>query len=436
MSYGDKCESSLKDLGKVTATCDTGKAIITDVPATWGLLNGGAGGCASGVATLFIDEYDRSSDGYGKLSKINVVVLAGVYLIISIVMVAYVMFAGVFDQYLGYTAILKLFRLDGEGRSGLMRTIVIAATTSLMDVLAIIALFSGMWMLSGATPSGRHYKTADDVQSEGVVAYLIPLGLLTALCTLTVVSRITRAVRGDEPSRAAKFVTLVCSTLLIVLVCNAYLERSHIDQLLCTGVVATIIAFELAYLVGRVMNLEADAALIGLKALVVVGVLYISSRRMANFNAGHRDLADATPRDKVEGSPLYQLGPKGDMCNFLYTDMLKPDTDSSSMSDQWHPYRPTSSVTAGKQWSCKADSGSNGNALRLVIILPLVFYVIAMAMTQGALGLSNFQERLMTFVGPMSQTFRQRGFARSTRTAAPAARERRQYTRIRVGQGP
>ena len=268
------------------------------------------------------------------------------------------------------------------------------------------------------------------------VAYLLPLGLLTALCALTVVSRITRAVReGGAPSPSAKFVTLVCSTLILVIVCNAYLERSHLDQLLNSGVFVTLVAFELVYLAGRILDVEADAALVGLKALVVVAVLYLSSRRLANFNPGHRALTTADDfalRNKETGSPLYQLGPKGDMCNFLFTDMLKPDTKPSGMSDQWHPYRLTSSaIDADGEWFCKGDSGSSSQTMRLLIALPLVFYVLVLWASQGATGITSLGDSITRFIEPLGAGFRKRfGFTRGIRAAAPGGRA---YSRIRVG---
>ena len=452
LSYGEKCESSLKDLGVVTVVCTTDSPahVVTSVPATWALLqaNGGAGVCTTGATSgnvkIFIDEYDRTKDGFTDLPKINVVVLAGVYLILSMVMVAYAMFAGFFDGVLGYSAILDLLHLDASGdRPGLVRKITIAVTTSLMDVLAVIALTSGIWLLSGATPSGHLYVNADlEVVDSDV--FMIPFGILASLCTLTVVSRITRAIDDDgsddggEPSRGAKFTTLVCSTMIIVIVCNAYLERAHLDQLLCSGLFATIIAFELVYVAQRLMNMRSDAALVGIKAFVVVCVLYLSARRAANFrsrfNAAALVDSDQSARDTIEGSPQYQLGYKGDMCHFLYTDMLKPDTEASSISDQWHPYRNLgggAAVTDGKQWFCKGDSGTSGNALRLIIALPLVFYLVAAYAGMGTGALSNLQTSVKRFVGDMSLSMRQRGLAR-----AQTAGERRQYTRIRVGQGP
>ena len=428
LSFGPHCESSLKDLGVPTVVCtgDTPIKAVTNPPTTWGELLTIGDYCAVVAGTplpvkIFIDAYDRTKSGFSKLSKINLALLAGVYLVLSMFVVAYALLADQYGNVFGVDAILRLIRLDpATQKTGLMRDISVAVTSSLMDVLAILVLMGGMWMLAGATPSGHDYTNEAYaglgvtnnlkydptlVGSTAAVAYMIPLGLMEALCALTVVSRTTRAI----PGRGATFVSLICSTMIIVIVCDAYYKRAALAQMLNSVIFATILSFECLYAAGRIAYLRGDAAFVGFKAAVVVSVLYFSARRAVNFNPDHvkHSAAEHTVRMKESGSPFYQLGPKRDLCNFLYNDMLRGETPSSWMSRRWLPYRPTDNgdFGDGQQWWCKEDSGTYGSVSRMLIIIPIVVYLAAYyVMNVNAVG--EMRKNLSTFIGDVNLRFR------------------------------
>ena len=436
LSFGSHCESSLSDLGVPTVVCtgDTPVKVVTNPPLTWtALLN--VAYCADITADgdgilpvkIFIDEYDRTKGGFSRLSKLNIAVLSGVYLILSMIVVAYTLLANVFGSVFGLDAILQLVRLDPQTqKTGFMRDIAVAVTSSLMDVLAILALVGGIWMLAGATPSGHVYASeayagvgvTNNLKydptlagSTAAVAYMIPLGLMAAVCALTVVSRTTRALGG----RGAAFASLICSTMIIVIVCDAYFMRARLAQQLNSIMFATIVSFEIMYAVSRLLHLRGSAVFIGLKAAIVVSVLYVSARRAANFNPDHvlHSAAESAIRIKETGSPFYQLGPKRGLCHFLYDDMLRGETPSSWMSDQWLPYRPTDNgdFTADEQWWCIGDRGTVGYMSRVLVLVPIVVYVVTFYVLHTR-AIGAMHETVAAFIGDVSLRFRRKSYAR------------------------
>ena len=420
--YGEFCGSNFGELGKLTYATTAG--VVTDpIPAGWTNVND----------VLYIDQYERSANGLDKLTPINYVTLAAVYLLIALVLVGLVALSGFSDMF-SIDGLRTYFALPSVD-SALVQSIGVAVSSALMDTLAIILLTGTIFMLAGGTPTGAKFLTTIGIMSSGAIAvdaYMLPLGLVTAVCALTVISRTTRVLQGGAFTYGGKFATVVASVLLIVIVADWYGSMTDLNRELASIPFAAIVIFELTYVLGRLADTEADTLFLGLKSIAVVGGVYIAVRRAANFQPDYltddQFFALSHSDNVVEGSPYTNLGPKGSsMCHFLTSEMLKIDhDDASSVAEHWHPYHTTANATktVDEQWACFRDTGAGlGSMSRWIIIAPLLVYV-ALAFADGQL--SKFQEGLSGSVNFLSAGG---GFRRTIKSV-------QRYTRIRVGEGP
>ena len=415
--YGEFCGSAFSQVGKLTYTI-AGAAV--DIPTKW----------TNAADLLYVDEYERSANGLDKLDPINYVTLAAVYLLIALILVGMVALSG-FSEMLTIDGLRTYFALPNVD-SALVQSIGVAVSSALMDTLAIILLVGTIFMLAGGTPVGLAFNTPALVMgaSTATDAYMLPLGLVAAVCTLTVISRTTRVLQGGAFTYGGKFATVVASVLLLVIVSDWYGSMTDLNRELASIPYAAIIIFELTYVLGRLADTEADTLFLGLKSIAVVGGVYIAARRAANFQPDYfGDDAFATLSHTVtEGDPYSNLGPKGSsMCHFLTTEMLKIEhDDSSTVAEHWHPYHTTGNgtLTTDEQWACFRATGAGlGSMSRWIIIAPLLVYV-ALAFADGQL--SRLQEGLSGSVNFLSAGGKFRRTIKSVQ----------RYTRIRVGEGP
>ena len=381
------------------------------------------------VTTVRVDAYDPTKKGYGDLQTLNFVVLAGVYLIMAIVATAYVAASEIMPATAaGFSAFSVdgiLHRFNVLGSSDLVKAALAAVSSALMDTLAIILLVGGILMLGTTTPTGyKHVMPVADASTNENV-YLLSMELLLAVCTLTVISRITRVVQHS----GAKLVTVIASVLLIVVVCNMYFNLNELAQLLASIPFAAFLVLEISYVVSRMtnMNMHTDTAYLGLKAIVVVGSLYIASRRYANFQpriprTGPRTRSPRTS-PSWKATPRLSSAPRARTCNFLHDDMLKSDGDST-ITEQWYPWHQASNLTKDETWWCGTDtSGSQTIMARGIIWIPMVIYILVVLLEDPT--------RLTNLSGRMTSLIKPAGFQ-----SLGVTQRLQKYTRIRIGQGP
>ena len=428
--YGQQCQSPLSNFGVVTMECN-GELPKDPIPETWGEVTD----CTS--ATVRVDAYDVSVKGFNNLQTLNVALLAGVYLIIGIVAVAYVVFSEgiplLTDSVPDVRADTLIKRLSPFDH-GIVAGIFAAAASVLMETLAVLVLVGGIIMLGTASPVGVTHQTPDTAVTERNIV-LLPMELLLAVCSLTVISRLTRGLpsgtAGGGSTVSAKFVTLLTSVMLIVVVCNAYYSLSELAQLLAAIPFAAFVLFESIYILSRLLNMDMhmDVAYLGVKTIVVVGAVYVASRQYANFKPNYQTLGTFTASgySVIKGDPGSQLGPKGDTCNFLVDDMLKSDGDSS-VTEQWLPWHSTSNLTKDETWWCGTETSGSTQIMRTGIIwIPMLVYLAAVVIT-------NPGRFTSMATGGLADIMKE--FTGGAMTTTTVGQRLQKYTRIRVAQGP
>ena len=421
--YGSYCEGELSNLDKVqyndgTLTAPTGgidaSTLAADVHETTASTIANPTQAQLNLEThVHVGPYSTLDSGYDDYSDLNVVVLAGVYLILSIVLIAYTLL-GTWQTKSGEALGIPTLVSKLVGSAGVNQFIsyldplpeLVLAGLSAAVVVAGISSFQWQRLAEGIP---TYVNATGDGNSETLGIEEPPLlsfERLMVVVTLTVVSRTASYMRSkSDVNRVsptgplidfnAEFISVSASVVNILYMLAILDDRTDRMKQLATPIFIAFFTFEVIYLVTvvatRVSTLsrhdESSMSFVGenmivaaCQALAIVLALYVSSRRAANLY----DTSTST-LEVLEGSPFMQLGHRADLCDFIDSDILAaPKTDAEAITEQWAGHRAcftTNPITGNTTYvtrCCTANTGTAQAWLRASIWVPLTICLVAL----------------------------------------------------------
>ena len=462
--YGYFCEGELinldkveyNDAGQTPATIDS-TTLAADVVCA-------SAGCASEAnptqaqldsqTHVHVGPYDTTDGGYDNYADLNVVILAGVYLIISIVLMAYAFLAS-WNRYT-VTSMLGGYLAEENVNALLtyLNPIPEIALAGLSAAIVVAGIESFRW--NGITDTATAGTPELGTQEPQMLAYQ----RLMIVITLTVLSRTASYMRDMKASGqnflrgfSAELISVTASVVNIIYLVTILDDRTERMKQLALPIFVAFLTFEIIYLVtvvstragtlgamaeGRGMgggNIFANVEFIGentivaaCQALAVVLALYVSSRRAANLYDTQVGTADLH-----RGTPFMQLGTRNDLCNFIDDSILKaPEADADAITEAWTGHRmcfltnPTTGADTDYTRCCTQNTGGDAKwFLRGSIWVPLTICLVSLVVV-SADTLRVLRQTVATTTKSLSLDFLP-DFMRAKTSSIPS-----RYSRIRV----
>ena len=426
--FGYFCEGELTNLDKVqyndvagqTPTNIESSTLAADVTCT-------GTGCASqedptqaeldAQTHVHVGPYPTTDDGYDDYTDLNVVTLAGVYLVISIVIIAYALLAT--WQQFGLARLVGGLVAQENVNSMLtyLNPIPEIALAGLSAAIVVAGIESFRWQ--ALAKGDTALVASDDYEVKGTEEpQMLAYQRLMIVITLTVLSRTASYMRDLKASGqnfvrgfSAELISATASIVNIIYLVTILDDRTDRMKQLATPIFIAFLTFEIIYLVTVLVtragtlgamvegrgagggNLFDNVEFIGentivaaCQALAVVLALYVSSRRAAN-------LYDTTTGNGVllAGTPFMQLGTRDDLCNFIDDSILKaPMTDADAITEEWTGQRtcfetlPLTGAATNYAHCCVKNSGGDAQwFLRGSIWLPLTICLVALVVVSA-----------------------------------------------------
>ena len=460
--YGYFCEGELINLDKVEYNDVSGQSptaidsttLAADVSTFGGGNADGANPSQSDLDSqthVHVGPYDTTDGGYDNYADLNVVILAGVYLIISIVLMAYAFLAS-WNRYT-VTSMLGGYLAEENVNALLtyLNPIPEIALAGLSAAIVVAGIESFRW--NGVMETGTETL---GTQQPQMLAYQ----RLMIVITLTVLSRTASYMRDMKASGqnflrgfSAELISVTASVVNIIYLVTILDDRTERMKQLALPIFVAFLAFEIIYLVtvvstragtlgamaeGRGMgggNIFANVEFIGentivaaCQALAVVLALYVSSRRAANLY----DTQTGTT-DLHRGTPFMQLGTRNDLCNFIDDSILTaPEADADAITEAWTGHRtcflndPTTGAALDYTRCCTENTGGDAKwFLRGSIWVPLTICLVSLVLV-SADTLRMLRQTVATTTKSLSLDFLP-NFMRAKTSSIPS-----RYSRIRV----
>ena len=363
---------------------------------------------------VHVGPYSTIDDGYDNYSDLNVVTLAGVYLIVSIVLSAYTLLTTFKDKdgiAFGLESLLRQVTAANNVEAMLtyLNPIPELVVAGLGAAVVVAAIESFQWQsLAAGDPS---YVNATDsavisetkgIEEPPMLAYqrlMIVIALTVISRTASYMRDLTSSGRNFLRGFSAELISVTASVVNIIYLVTILDDRTDRMKQLATPIFIAFLTFEIIYLVTVVTtragalgamynndrgagggNIYSSIEFVGeneivaaCQALAVVLALYVSSRRAAN-------LYDITvgSTEVLKGTPFMQLGTRNSLCDFINSDILaKPSDDADAITEAWTGHRAcyeTQPLTGNATYYAHCCVKNNGTAvwfLRGSIWVPL-----------------------------------------------------------------
>ena len=360
--------------------------------------------------TTFVNvgAYEYTKEAYDSQQTVNVVMLAGAYLILSIIFMSYKAVEQLSAQYAAAGFLRRIMAADlAESIMVYLDPIPELAVAALGTSLVFLSMhaFQEESMMEAHVAHGPDPLFVDFINLP-----MVEVERLMIVITLTLLSRTSSIIRS-KASRAAldrsdvlrglssELISITASVVTIILITNVMYDRTEQMRLLLSPIYAAYLTFEIVYLVnvtttrlsqlgsrtaGQVAEFVGENAIVaGCAALAITLSVFVASRRAANLY----DITVDGATERLEGTPFMQLGPRDHLCEYIKDDMLTASgNDDTSVSSQWGALRecyatdPRSGDATGYAHCCADDSGTNAWRLRAAVWGPLTLCLAALMM--------------------------------------------------------